>query len=138
VVAVSLPIHGIGVDLAGAVAVDRCPDMAEQFGQPRLVVGADPFKCGAPFSFRAHDGTVPCSSQAGRGPGSPALTQAARINRLLHTGGDARLLTARLVTQREPKRRGRRKIRAGISASALAGSADDRGVVVLALTGGVS
>jgi hypothetical protein len=62
-------IHGVGVDLAGAVAVDRCLDVAEQFGQLRLVVGADPFTRGAPFSFRAHDGTLLCSSQTGRGPG---------------------------------------------------------------------
>src|SRR4029077_15266393 len=62
-------IHGVGVDLAGAVAVDRCLDVAEQFGQLRLVVGADPFTRGAPFSFRAHDGKLLCSSQPGRGPG---------------------------------------------------------------------
>jgi hypothetical protein len=40
-------IHGIGVDLADAVAVDRCLDVAEQLGQLRLVVGADPFPRGA-------------------------------------------------------------------------------------------
>jgi hypothetical protein len=67
VVVVNGLIHGIGVDLAAAVAVDRCPDVAEQSGQLCLVVGADPFMRGAPFGFRAHDATVPCSSQTGRG-----------------------------------------------------------------------
>jgi hypothetical protein len=69
VVVVDRPIHGVGVDLAGPVAVDRCPDVAEQFGQLRLVVGADPFMRGALFGFRSHDGTLPCSSQTGREPG---------------------------------------------------------------------
>jgi hypothetical protein len=69
VVVVDRLIHGIGVDLPGAVAVGRCPDVAEQSGELRLVVGADPFLRGAPFGFGAHDATLPCSSQAGRGPG---------------------------------------------------------------------
>jgi hypothetical protein len=69
VVVVDGLIHGIGVDLAAPVAVDRCPDVAEQLGQLRLVVGADPFTRGAAFGFRGHDGTVPCSRQTGRGPG---------------------------------------------------------------------
>jgi hypothetical protein len=78
VVVVDRLIHGIGVDLAGAVTVDRCPDVAEQFGQLRLVVGADSFTRGAPFSIRGHDGTVPCPGQADRGPGSPAVLMQAR------------------------------------------------------------
>jgi hypothetical protein len=73
VVVVDRLIHGIGVDLAAAVAAGRCPDVAEQPGQLRLVVGADPFMSGAPFGFGARDATVPCSSQTGRGPGSPAV-----------------------------------------------------------------
>jgi hypothetical protein len=64
-------IHGTGVDFAGAVAVDRCPDVAEQFGQLRLVVGAHPFTRGAPSGIRGHDGTLPC-------PGSPAASRARR------------------------------------------------------------
>jgi len=32
VIVVDRLIHGIGVDLAGAIAVDRCPDVAEQLG----------------------------------------------------------------------------------------------------------
>ena len=68
-VVVDCLIHGVGVDLAAAVAVDRCPDLAEQSGQLRLVVGADPLARGAPFGFRAHDETLPCASQTGRGPG---------------------------------------------------------------------
>jgi hypothetical protein len=67
-------IHGISVDLTGAAAVDRCPDVAEQSCQLRLVVGADPFMRGAPFGFRGHDGTVPCCSQTGRGPGLTSRT----------------------------------------------------------------
>jgi hypothetical protein len=76
VVVVDRLIHGIGVDLAGAVTVDRCPDVAEQFGQLRLVVGADPFTRGAPFGILRHDGTVPYPGQTGRGPGSPAVPDA--------------------------------------------------------------
>jgi hypothetical protein len=52
-------IRGIGIDLAGAVAVGRCPDVAEQSGQLRLVVGADLFMRGAPFGFAPRcDGTA--------------------------------------------------------------------------------
>ncbi len=50
VVVVDRLIHGIGIDLAGAVAVDRCPNVVEQFCQPRLVVGADPFTRSGPRS----------------------------------------------------------------------------------------
>src|SRR5215471_2407854 len=79
VVVVDRLIHGIGVDLAGAVAVDRCPDVAEQFGQLRLVVAADPFPRGAPFSIRGHDGTVPCLAGAAAGRArQPSLIQARR------------------------------------------------------------
>ena len=67
VVVVDRLIHGVGVDLAGAVVVDRCPDVAEQFGQLRLVVGADPFLSGTPFGFRGHDETVPCPGRTGAG-----------------------------------------------------------------------
>jgi hypothetical protein len=67
-------IHGIGAGHAGAAAVDRCPDMAEQSGQLRLVVGADPFIRRAPFGFAPTTGTVPCSGQTGRGPGLTSRT----------------------------------------------------------------
>ena len=62
-------IHGISVDLADAVAVDRGRDVAEQFGQLRLVVGAYAFARGAPFSLGAHDrdGTVFQLGHAGTG-----------------------------------------------------------------------
>jgi hypothetical protein len=77
VIVVDRLIHGIGVDLAGAIAVDRCRDMGQQLGQLRLVVGAHAFACGAPFGTGAHDrdGTV---SQPGRARArcSPALTEA--------------------------------------------------------------
>jgi len=60
VIVVDRLIYGIGVDLAGAVAVERSRDVAEQLGQLRLVVGAHTFPCGAPFGLGAHDrdGTV--------------------------------------------------------------------------------
>jgi len=76
VVVVDRLIHGIGVDLAGAVAVDRRRDVAEQLGQLHLMVGADPFARGAPFSVRGHDGTVPYPGQSGRWAGAqlPSLT----------------------------------------------------------------
>ena len=67
VVVVDRLIHGIGIDLAGAVSVDRCPDVAEQFGQLRFVVRAHPFTCGAPFGLGAHVRTLPCSGQTGLG-----------------------------------------------------------------------
>jgi hypothetical protein len=74
VVVVDGLIHGIGIDLAGAVTVERCPDVAEQSGELRLVVGADPFLRGAPFGFGARDATVPRCSQTGRGPGLTSRT----------------------------------------------------------------
>ena len=69
-------IHGVGVDLSGAVAVDRCPDVAEQFGQLRLVVGADPFTRGAPFGIGGHDGDATVSGRGGRGQSSPVVPDA--------------------------------------------------------------
>ena len=66
-------VHGIGVDVAGAVAASRCPDVAEQSGELRLVAGADPFLRGTPFGFGGHDAAVPRCGQAGRGPGLAAV-----------------------------------------------------------------
>jgi hypothetical protein len=63
-------IHGIGIDLAGAVSL---PYVAEQSGELRWAAGADLFPRGAPFGFRAYDATLPRCSQTGRGPGSPAV-----------------------------------------------------------------
>jgi len=83
VVVVDRHVHGIGVDRAGAVAVDRCRDVAEQLDQLRLVVGADPFQRSAPLSIRGHDGTVPCPGQTGRGPDSPAVPDAGVEDNLL-------------------------------------------------------
>ena len=60
VVVVDGLIHGVGVDLAGAVSADGCPDVAEQLGQLRLVVRAHAFARGAPSGFGADDRTVPC------------------------------------------------------------------------------
>src|SRR5579859_3607243 len=68
VVVVDRFIRGIGVDLAGAVAVDLCPDVAEQSGQLRFVVVAHAFARGAPLSLGGHDrdGTVRPDRAAGR------------------------------------------------------------------------
>ena len=91
VVVVDRLIRSIGVDLAGAVAVDLYPDVAEKFGQLRFVVGAHAFARGAPLGFGGHDrdGTV---FQPGRplGPGLTSRHQGSvQINLLLCTGGDA-------------------------------------------------
>jgi hypothetical protein len=53
-------IRGIGVDLASAVAVDLCSNLAEKSGQLRFVIGAYAFARGAPLGFGGHDpdGTV--------------------------------------------------------------------------------
>jgi hypothetical protein len=73
VVVVDRLIRGIGVDLAGAVAVDLCLDVAKKSGQLRFVVGAHAFARGAPLGLGGHDpdGTV---FQPGRpsAKGSPA------------------------------------------------------------------
>jgi hypothetical protein len=86
VVVVDRLIHGRGVDLAGAVAADRCPEVAEQFGQLRLVAGADPFTQRAVRLSRPRwDGTVFQPAPAA-GRGSPAVPDAgAQINLLLRT-----------------------------------------------------
>jgi hypothetical protein len=70
VVVVDRLIHGIDVDLAGAVAVDRCRDVAEQFGQLRLVVGAHAFARGVPFGPGAHDQDGTVLQSEGHGPGT--------------------------------------------------------------------
>jgi hypothetical protein len=77
VVAVDRLIRGIGVDLAGAVAVDLRPDVAEQSGQPRLVVGAHAFTRGAPFGFGGHDRDGTVFNRPTPPRGSPADTRSA-------------------------------------------------------------
>jgi hypothetical protein len=73
VVAVDGLIHCIGVGLAGAVAVDRCSDVAEQSDELRLVVGADPFLRGAVrLSWPRCDGTA-LQPDRPRARGSPAV-----------------------------------------------------------------
>jgi hypothetical protein len=68
VVVVDGLIHGIGVDLATAVAVDRCADVAEQSAELRVVVGADPFMRGAVrLSWPRCDGTVLRPGRPGQG-----------------------------------------------------------------------
>jgi hypothetical protein len=69
-------IRGIGVDLAGTVAVDLCPDVAKKSGQLRFVVGAHAFARGAPLGFGGHDpdGTV-------FQPGRPSARPHQRISR---------------------------------------------------------
>jgi hypothetical protein len=55
--------------------------VAEQFGQLRLVVGADPFPRSPPFGFRAHDATVPL-----RQPDRPRAWAHQRYDRTRHAG----------------------------------------------------
>jgi hypothetical protein len=76
VVVVDRLIRGIGVDLAGAVAVDLCRDAAEKSGQLRFVVGAHAFARGAPLGFGGHDpdGTV-------FQPGRPSARAHQRLSR---------------------------------------------------------
>ena len=95
VVVVDRLIRGIGVDRAGAVAVDLGPDVAEKSGQLRFVVGAHAFARGAPLGFGGHDRD---GTRVSTGPPRAGLTsdaKGAQINLLLGTGGDARLLTLR-------------------------------------------
>ena len=82
-------IRGIGVDLAGAVAVDLCPEVAEKFGQLRLVVGAHAFARGAPFGFGGHDRDGTVFNPGWPHPRAQQPTPRAQINLLLRTGGDA-------------------------------------------------
>ena len=87
-------VNGVGVDLAGAVAIDRCRDVAEQFGQLRLMVSTHAFARGVPFGLGAHhqDGTV--FQPEGYGPRClPTVTEAgAQITLLLRIADSARLL----------------------------------------------
>jgi hypothetical protein len=86
VVVVDGLIYGIGVDLAGAVAVERCPDVAEQFGQLRLVVGATRSRATRRSAFVATMGRYRVPARPAAGPGSPAVPDAgAQINLLLRT-----------------------------------------------------
>ena len=137
-------VNGIGVDLADAVAVDSCPDVAEQPGQLQLMVGAHAFARDAPFGFRAHDqdGTVlePGRTQTW---GSPAVTDAgAPINRMLPTVesgavdlGDPSAQRARTSSwtscmqetiPHRSRRPGHRHARAGVSPDPAADREKDR------------
>jgi len=73
VVVVDGLIHGIGIGLAGAVAAGRCPDVAEQSGELRVVVAADPFTGGAPFGFGAQMRRYRAAARPAAGLGSPAV-----------------------------------------------------------------
>jgi hypothetical protein len=106
VVVVDRLIRGIGVDLAGAVAVDLYPDTAEKFSQLRFVVDAHAFARGAPLGLGGHDrdGTVfPPGRPSARG--SPADTRAAPRSTCCSVPAAMRAYSRRgQVTQREPKR----------------------------------
>jgi cytochrome P450 len=78
VVVVDRLIYGIGIDLAGAVAVDRCRDVAEQFGQLRLVVGAHAFARGVSFGLGAHDQDGTVLQPEGHGARCPPTVTEAR------------------------------------------------------------
>jgi hypothetical protein len=91
VVVVNRLIHGKGVELAGAVAVDRRGDMGEQLGELCLVVGADPFARGVPFGPGTDGREGTAFQPEGQGPRALAAVTAAaaQIIRLLPTGGSA-------------------------------------------------
>jgi hypothetical protein len=73
VVVVDGLIHGVGAGLAAAVAVGRCPDVAEQSGELRLVVAADPFAHGARSAFVATLRRYRAAARPAAGRGSPAV-----------------------------------------------------------------
>jgi len=59
VIAVNGLVNGVGVDFAGAVAVDRRRDVFDEIGQSRLVIGGYPFARCPAFGLRPHGGTIP-------------------------------------------------------------------------------
>ena len=61
VIVVDRLVDGVGVDLAGAVAVERDRNVFDELGQLRLVVGGYAFTRGPAFSLRPHNGTIPRS-----------------------------------------------------------------------------
>ena len=52
-------VDGVGVDLAGAVAVDRGRNVFDELTQSRLVVGGYAFARGPAFGLRPDSGTIP-------------------------------------------------------------------------------
>ena len=62
VIVVDALVDGVGVDLAGAVAVERGRNVFDELGQLRLVVGGYAFTRGPAFGLRPHSGTIPRSA----------------------------------------------------------------------------
>ena len=83
-------IRGIGVDLAGTVAVDLCPDVAKKSGQLRFVVGAHAFGAARRSALVAMTRTVPCFNRVGPRPG---LTSGYRAMAVISSRHAARLLS---------------------------------------------
>ena len=69
-VVVDLFVHVAGVDLAGTVAVDGCPDVAEQLSQLRLIVGADAFARRAVRLWCSRSGRYRVRARRETGPGT--------------------------------------------------------------------
>lgn len=81
------------VDLAGAVAVDLCPDVAEKSGQLRFVVGAHAFAGGTTLGFGGHD---PDGTVFQRADPRPGLTSRYRAMAVISNRHVAQLLFRRL------------------------------------------
>ena len=54
-------IDGVGIDLAGAVAVDRYRDVLDKMGQLRLVIPGYAFARCPAFGLSTHGETIPSS-----------------------------------------------------------------------------
>lgn len=76
VIVVDRLVEGVGVDLAGAVAVKRIRDVFEELGQSRLVVGGYAFTRGPAFGLRPHSETIPRSRAIVAYQFSPRLSAA--------------------------------------------------------------
>lgn len=61
VVVVDCLVEGVGVDFAGAVAVECGRYVFDELGKSRLVVGGYAFTRGAAFGLRPHSETIPRS-----------------------------------------------------------------------------
>jgi len=59
VIVVDRLVDGVGVDLAGAVTVDRSRNVLDELGQLRLVIGGYAFARCPAFGLRPHSGTIP-------------------------------------------------------------------------------
>jgi hypothetical protein len=65
VIVVDRLVDGVGVDLAGAVAVDRGRNVFDELTQSPLMVGGYAFARGPAFGLRPHSETIPPPSAVG-------------------------------------------------------------------------